>query len=136
MKKFLLLLIVMMLNLNVRANDDNYYEKLIYAIAHVESSHNPKAVSPSGKHVGYLQISKGCVDECNKLLNAKKYTYKDRYDKQKSIEMFYIIQQHYNPNGDIHLALRIWNEGTSVVGRKYRMTSYMKRVLRVYDKIK
>ena len=134
MKKIFLLLIVLMLNLNVKANDAKHYEKLVHAIAHVESSHNPNAVSSNGKYVGYLQISTGCVDECNKLIKQKKYRYRDRYNIQKSIEMFYIIQKYYNPSNDIHLAIRIWSEGISAVNKKYKMTRYMKKVLNYYNK--
>lgn len=134
MKKIFLLLFLLMLNFNVKANNDKHYEKLVHAIAYIESAHNPNAISRNGKHVGYLQISTKCVDECNRLIRHKKYKYKDRYDIQKSIEMFYVIQNHYNPQKDIHLAIRIWNEGISAINKKYRMTDYMKKVLKVYNK--
>lgn len=112
------------------------YDRLIKAVAQVESGGNPKAVSPKGNYVGYLQLSKVAVDGCNKIIGEKKYSYKDRYDKDKSIEMFYIIQQKYNPNNDIILALRIWKEGISALKKKRQVTPYVKKVLGIYDKLR
>ena len=134
MRKIFLILTFLMLNLHViKANDEITYERLINAIAHVESGHNEKAVSPNKKYVGYLQISKVTVDGCNNIVGYKKYTYNDRYDKEKSIEMFYLIQKHYNPNNDIVLAARIWSEGISAIKKKPRITPYVKKVLNLCD---
>lgn len=92
----------------------NWY-KVIHAIAKVESNHNPKAVN--GQYVGYLQIAPILVKECNRILKRKGYpttfTLKDRYSREKSIRMFYIIQEFYNPKGNIERAIRLWNGGPS-----------------------
>lgn len=110
------------------------YPALIEAIAQVESNKNPKAVSPKGNYIGYLQISKGLVDGCNRILGKKKYTYKDRYDVEKSKEMFYIIQKRYNPNDDLVLAIKIWKEGVGSVNKKRTVTPYVRKVLNLYEK--
>ena len=133
MKKILLLLTILMLNLSVYANDKKTYERLIHAISYVESKHNPKLVSPNGKYVGYLQIAKCCVDACNNILGKKKYTYNDRYDKEKSIEMFHIIQNKYNPQQDIIIACRIWSEGISALRKPYGHTRYSRKVMKIYN---
>lgn len=92
----------------------NRWDNLIKAISVVESGENPRAVS--GKHVGILQISPIVVDECNRInklkKNKKRYQYGDRYNKEKSIEMFNIIQDFYNPSHDTEKAIRLWNGGS------------------------
>lgn len=59
--------------------------------------------------VGVLQIRKPIVDDCNRILGYNRFTYEDRLDSLKSVEMFNIIQGHYNPTHDKHFALKIWN---------------------------
>ena len=137
MKKLLLFLAVMLtMNFGHAKECFTDYDKLIHAVAKVESGHNAKAVSKNGKYVGYLQISKGMVDECNKILNEKRFNYQDRFDKDKSIEMFIIFQERHNPEHDIIKALRMWNEGVS---RKYwtnlTPTSYVRKVMNIYSQL-
>lgn len=107
--------------------------RLITAIATVESKLNEKAVS--GNCVGYLQIKPIMVKECNNILKQRKsktrYTLNDRLSKKKSIEMFYIIQNKYNPKYNIERALCIWNAGPYAKRKPIR---YIKRVMKVYQK--
>lgn len=102
-------------------------EPLMNAIIYVESRGNPKAHNKKGDCVGILQITKICVRECNNVLrkkgSKKRYTYADRWDKDKSIEMFYLLQDYYNPKHDIKKAIRIWN----------KRPSYMKLVMKAYN---
>lgn len=85
------------------------WDKFILAVAQVESERNPKAYNRKTDAAGYLQIRKSVVDDCNRILGRKKYSMNDRFNKQKSIEMFNIMQNHYNKNKDFHYALKIWN---------------------------
>ena len=71
----------------------------------------------------------------NKLIDAiahfeskgKRYTLKDRYNAEKSREMFAIIQSHHNPSNSIERAIRIWKGG---IGYSIRKTqNYVNRVL-------
>lgn len=115
---------------------DNYeWEKLIKAISAVESNHNPKAVSKNGKFVGILQISKGLVDDCNRIIGEKKYTYKCRYDKNKSVEMFNIIQSYYNPSKDMVFAIRMWKGGPNWKKNTIPTKEYYRKVMNEYRKI-
>lgn len=135
----LLLLLAAMLTMGIGYANEKFtsYEDLIYAVAKIESGHNEKAVSKNGKWVGYLQISKGMVDECNKILKEKRFNYNDRLNKDKSIEMFIIFQEQHNPEHNIVKALRMWNEGVSVKYRKtLTHTPYTRKVLKVYNNTK
>jgi len=107
---------------------------VIDAIAKVESGGNPKAVSSNGLYVGLLQISTGCVKQCNIILSRKgskkRFTNNDRYNAEKSKEMFVIMQNEYNPECNIEKAIRMWNGGP-----KYKIAStngYYRKVMRHY----
>ncbi len=114
------------------SDTDTRWETLICAISAVESSGNPRAVS--GQHVGYLQISPICVADCNQVVSKdKKFKLSDRYSKEKSIEMFNIYQNRYNPEHNIEKAIRIWNGGP---GYTIRGTNgYLRKVMRVYNQL-
>lgn len=110
------------------------WQLLIKAISVVESGENPKAVN--GRHAGLLQISPICVRDCNKIAGKNKYTYKDRFDRDKSIEMFNIIQSRYNPTKDFERAIRLWNGGPGGIKYPQRTNKYYMRVMRVYEKLR
>lgn len=108
--------------------------RLITAIATVESNLNEKAVSRDC--VGYLQIRPCLVQECNNILkkqnSKKRYTLNDRFSKVKSIEMFYIIQNKFNPTYDIERAICIWNAGAY---SKKKPMGYLRKVMAEYNKL-
>lgn len=82
------------------------------AIIQVESGGNPIAVS--GPSCGAMQITPICVRECNnmeKRKSKKRYTMNDRFDVQKSKEMFLLIQSFFNRANDVEHAIRSWNGG-------------------------
>lgn len=104
------------------------WDKLIKAIIAVESKGNVKA--RNGRCAGILQIMPIAVKQCNALQKKRHYTLSDRYNKQRSIEMFTIIQKRYNPEGNIEKAIRIWNGGPhySIRGTN----AYTRKVLKEY----
>lgn len=132
----ILITVVLLVSSNVAINAkvvNNDWSDVIKAISYVESRWNPKAVSSCGRWVGYLQISKGMVTTCNRIVGYKKYTFSDRYDKDKSIEMFYLFQNKYNPTGDIEKGIRMWNGGT---GYTIKSTNgYYKKVMKKYNEL-
>jgi len=128
--KALLTLTLFLCAIGTNAENQNgkSWETLIKAISAVESGNNEKAVN--GQHVGILQISPCVVDDCNKICKEKRFKYSDRYSKEKSIEMFNIYQNKYNPKGELDKALRVWNGGP---GYTIRGTNrYVKRVMKKY----
>ena len=61
--------------------------RLLDAIEQVESGGDPNAVGDGGRAIGAYQIWPIMVDEVNRILGEDKYTYKDRWDREKSREM-------------------------------------------------
>lgn len=98
------------------------WTNVIEAIIQVESKGNTRAVSKDGTCVGVLQIKTVLVRDCNQYLTMKKskkrFTYKDRYDREKSIEMFLLIQERYNKTNNVEKAIRMWNGGPYYSVRK------------------
>lgn len=84
------LIIMSMLAVSSILHADDVYS----AIATVESNNNDRAVGDNGNAVGRYQIWKIYVDDVNRISN-KKYTYADRYNAVKSLEMVKIYTAHY-----------------------------------------
>lgn len=121
-KNILILFFTILTSISASANKPNDWSKVMDAIIKVESNGNPNAVSKDGKCVGAMQIKKIVVDDCNEYLkrlkNNKQYTYNDRYDVQKSKEMFLLIQKRYNTKNDLEEGIKIWNMGCNYKSKK------------------
>lgn len=123
-------------NTSTKTNEFDWMP-IINAIIQIESKGQTNAVSKDGKCVGVLQIQKVVVDDCNEYLkyylnqSDKKFTYDDRYDKEKSIEMFLLIQKRYNKNNDIEKGIRIWNGGCRYSVEKTQI--YYDKVMKCYN---
>jgi hypothetical protein len=83
---------------------------LIDAIIYVESRGDINAYNAKENAVGCLQIRPIMLREVNRLLGYNKYKLADRWNKQKSIEMFNVIKEHTTNPTDEKLA-RNWNGG-------------------------
>ena len=85
---------------------------LVKAIIYVESRDNDSAYNKSEDAVGCLQIRPIMVREVNRLLQKRKddrvYTLSDRWNRQKSIEMFLVFTQKISTS---EAKARCWNGG-------------------------
>lgn len=106
------------------------WEPVMRAIIQVESEGNTKAVS--GKSCGAMQITPVLVAECNNILKSrnskKRYTLSDRFNLEKSKEMFLLIQSQYNKSNNVEKAIRSWNGGNHY-SRK-RTQRYFEKVMK------
>ena len=83
---------------------------LIDAIIYVESRGDINAHNIKENAVGCLQIRPIMLREVNRLLGYNKYKLADRWNKEKSIEMFNVIKEHTKNPTNEKLA-RNWNGG-------------------------
>ena len=83
---------------------------LVDAVIYVESRNNPNAWNKS-EACGVLQIRPIMIKDVNRILKRNQYTLNDRWNKTKSIQIFYIIQKYYSPNGTPERIARVWNGG-------------------------
>jgi len=103
---------------------------LLSAIIHVESSNNDSAYRAGEDAVGCLQIRKCMVRDVNRILKRQKsdlrFTYEDRWLRNKSIKMFDIYCKYYGLTTAEEIA-RCWNGGPR--GMQNDMTAgYWKKV--------
>ena len=129
---------ILTLAVNAQETKESYdWNKVINAIIKVESRGNEKAYNPNGNCCGILQITPILVKECNQILkrkgSSKRYTLNDRYNAEKSKEMFIMLQEHFNPEHNIEKAIRCWNCGFYGNGWKTKSLGYYKKVMKYYD---
>src|SRR6056300_1344645 len=92
---------------------------LVSALILVESRGNDSAIGDrhivGGEAVGALQIRPIMVREVNRILKIqksdKRYTLKDRYDREKTIEMFYVWKNFHHKDSDFETIARNGNGG-------------------------
>ena len=70
-------------------------DRLLNALKMAESGCKSDAIGDNGKAVGVLQLHKVYVDDANRIVGYKKYSYNDRYAARKSEEMTMIVLTHY-----------------------------------------
>lgn len=117
-------------------------DTLVIALIYVESRGKENAIgdthlgSPS---VGVLQIRPIMVREINRILKRKKsdkrFKLKDRFSREKSIEMFHIWQSYHLPNSSDEVIARCWNGGPKGWKRKSTL-HYWNKVQREIGKLR
>ena len=104
---------------------------LLSAIMFVESSYNDSAYNSYEDAVGCLQIRKCMVNDVNRILRRQnsdlRFSYDDRWLRDKSIKMFDIYCKHYGLITAEQMA-RCWNGGPR--GMQNEMTA------RYWEKVK
>lgn len=84
------------------------WDIFVEALIQVESEGKADAVGRTND-VGILQITPIYVKDVNRILGEDRYELSQRTDTQKSLEMFEILQNHYNPKKDIEKAIKLHN---------------------------
>ena len=84
------------------------WDIFIQALIQVESEGKEDAVGKTND-VGILQITPIYVKDVNRILGEDKYDLSCRTDTEKSLEMFEILQGHYNPSKSIDKAIKLHN---------------------------
>jgi hypothetical protein len=105
-------------------------DNLIPAMIQVESLGDDSAIGDTNlignEAVGALQIRPIMVREVNRILKIKKskkrYYKKDRFSREKSIEMFLVWKNYHHPEANHETIARNWNGGPK--GYKIKGTEY------------
>ena len=92
---------------------------LVSALILVESRGNDSAIGDrhivGGEAIGALQIRPIMVREVNRILKIqksdKRFKLSDRYDREKTIEMFYVWKNFHHKDSDFETIARNWNGG-------------------------
>lgn len=106
-------------------------QRIINAVAFIESSFNEAAYNKDTDARGFLQIRNIMVCEVNQRTGTE-FIHDDCWDKEKSIELFTLFQNHFNPTWDLELAARMWHGGCNG-HNKISTELYYKKVKKVYE---
>ena len=87
------------------------FDKLVMAICFTESRFRADAIGTQDD-AGIMQIRPIYVAEVNRLYGTD-YKPEDAFDIDKSLELYRLMQAHYNPNNDIETAIRYHNRSES-----------------------
>jgi hypothetical protein len=107
MKRTLLMLCLACSALPVRAG-------LWEAVCRVESNGNPLAVGDGGRAAGIAQIWAITVRDVNRFAGTN-YTLNDRFDAEKSRQIFRLYTEHYAKGKSDEVKARIWNGGPNAM---------------------
>jgi len=124
MRRTLLMLCIACSALPVRAG-------LWEAICQVESGGNALAVGDGGKAAGIAQIWAITVKDVNRIAGTN-YTLNDRFDPEKSRQMFRLYTEHYGKGQSDEVKAKIWNGGPNAMkatGQKQiNLNRYWKKI--------
>ena len=108
---------------------------LIESIIQVESNGKHLAINIKEDAVGVFQIRRIMVQEVNRIIGSNTFTFDDRFNPDKSLQMFIIIQGRYNPTMDLEIAARSWNGGLRGMSKRTTLPYYYK-VKGIFDQKK
>jgi hypothetical protein len=145
MKKLLIILILFLCSLRLIAPEfhsiiifpgQTFYrwglDYLSWAIAKVESNHNPLAINPVSGAIGLMQIMQPTIDEANRLAKIyklkKHYTLNDAWSPKKSIEIWKLMNKHHNPEYELDKACRLWFGSGKEIGTGRTWEDYKKLI--------
>ena len=117
-------------------------EDLVSALIYVESRGNDSAIGDrhlvGEEAVGALQIRPIMVREVNRILRIqksdKRFALKDRFERDKTIEMFLIWKNFHHRDSDYETIARNWNGGPKGY-RNPRTEKYWNKVQEQLDEI-
>ncbi len=110
-------------------------DRLLPALAKVESNGNPRAVGDSGKALGELQIWSVVVQDVNRV-HGTRYTHRDAFDPAKARDIcrrylaIYCTPKRLGRQPTMEDAARIWNGGPNG-HRKSATEKYWHKVAQV-----
>ena len=88
---------------------------IVQAMIQVESAGKDSAYNVSEDAAGCLQIRPIMVREVNRILRKQgdilRFEMKDRWSRDKSLEMFHIWREYHHPNSTDEVIARNWNGG-------------------------
>jgi len=104
---------------------------IISALIYVESRGNDSAYNDSENAAGCLQIRPIMVREVNRILKKtgreERFDLDDRWDRDKSLNMFHIWREYHHPNSTDEVIARNWNGGPNGFNKESTL-KYWKKV--------
>jgi len=116
--------------------EKSFEEKVLLVFFLQESNLDTLAYNKTEEALGILQIRPVMLEDANRILGEEKFKLEDRLCVEKSVEMFWIIQNYYNPNLDLELAAHIWNGGPAKIKSRWKFTEkYRNEIIEKFNNI-
>jgi hypothetical protein len=100
----------------VQSESIKVFDKMLYSFMKVESNFDTDTINRLG-YGGILQIGTEMIAEANRICRirhiSKSFTLTDRLDSIKSVQVWYIVQNYWNPSYTLEKASKIWNPKAS-----------------------
>jgi hypothetical protein len=97
-------------------------QDIVMSMIQVESNGNDSAYNKSEEAAGCLQIRPIMVREVNRILrkngDIRRFKLKDRWDRDKSLQMFWVWRDYHHPNSTDEVIARNWNGGPNGYNKK------------------
>lgn len=101
----------------IRSEPVKVFDPMLYAFQKVESNFDTDTINRLG-YGGILQIGQEMIDEANRICRIEginqSFTLTDRLDSTKSVQVWYIVQNYWNPYYTLRKACHVWNPLASV----------------------
>jgi len=101
------------------------YDPILFAFMEAESNFRTDVVNHLG-YTGILQIGQEMITDANRIQKNHVFTLSDALDSTKSVQIWYIMQNHYNRSYTLKNACRIWNSTAS--------EKYIEKIQRIIDR--
>ena len=88
-----------------------FFTTFLDAIEYVESKGNINAIGDNGQAIGCMQIHPIMIRDVNRILRRNEYTLDDRYDRNKSRQIWQSDMNHYCKDMSLENMARNWNGG-------------------------
>jgi hypothetical protein len=108
---------------------------LLESIIVVECGRDSTKINYLEDAVGILQIRPVMVREANRIVGFDKYSLQDRTNTRKSIQLWYDVQDYWNPEYEFVKACKLWNAGDTA-SLSLDALQYTIKVITQYDKAK
>ena len=89
------------------------FDPMLDAFKFIESNFRTDIVNRLG-YTGILQLGQEMIDEANRICeltgNPRRFTFpKSALDPIEAVQIWYIVQDYWNPKYDLKKACKIWN---------------------------
>lgn len=121
---------------SIKMFKEDHKRFMLESIIYIESRGREDAYNASEGAVGVLQVRPIMLRHANLISGYERFKLEDRWCREKSIEIFWVVQEHHNPNMWLDQACHIWNAGISDRRRWHITQGYRDRVSLVYNKIR
>jgi hypothetical protein len=121
-------LLLVLNNILHAVNREIALRRTFLAVAAVESHGDPRAFNRDEDAAGIVQIRPIMLRDANRIMGRQRWSLSDRWNVEKSLEMFRLVVLHYHPQDGPEQWGRCWNGGPGWRRHPHATDEYWSRV--------